>query len=119
MAVDDPKLARLYDYTKWHIGIYLIAAGSMVTIAGSDRISNLLGDVNRTSVIIAIGAMAVSGIAGGVIASSCASANDFYEVWTKRIGPWYLRVMPGWCWALVEHTAFWTSLAALAIAILQ
>ena len=120
MSTDDPRLARLYDYTKFHIGIYLVTAGTMVTIAGSDRLQNFLGDLGHHPVflILAIVAMGVAGVAGGVIASTCASADDFDDVWLKRIGPWYWQIMPGWVWAGVEHTAFWASLIFLTVAVL-
>lgn len=122
---EDPRLERLYDYTKFHIGIYLLAAGAMVTILGSERAHALLGELFSPSLAArailgaAILAMAISGLAGGVIASSCTTAKTFGEVWDRRIGPWrWWPHMLGRNWAALEHKSFWTSLILFVAAAL-
>lgn len=120
MQTEDFQLARLYDYTKFHIGIYLLAAGAMITISASQELSVFVGGLIKSPVLLlfAIGAMAVAGAAGGVIASSCASAASFDEVWNQPIGPWYFQIMPGWAWATIEHAAFWLSALLFTLAAL-
>ncbi|HMG46042.1 MAG TPA: hypothetical protein VK614_01085 [Allosphingosinicella sp.] len=120
MSTKDPRLERLYDYTKFHIGVYLLAAGAMGTIAGSRELRAFLGGLIHDPIWLAfpIAAMGVAGFAGGLIASTCATAATLDDVWVKRIGPWSFPVMSGRLWARVEHAAFWLSLASFAAAVL-
>lgn len=120
MTVSDPRLERLYDYTKFHIGIYIVAAGTMVTIAGSTELSDFLDGLIKHAVLLfgAIIAMGVAGAAGGVIISSSAIAATFDEVWQQPIGPWGRKLMAGRRWATVEHAAFWASLLLFTAAAL-
>lgn len=32
--MEDKRLERLYDYTKWHLGIYLSVAGALTAATG-------------------------------------------------------------------------------------
>lgn len=120
MPTEDPQLARLYDYTKFHIGIYLLAAGAMVTIAGSETPSSFVEGVAEHPWLLmaAILAMAVAGLAGGVIASTCATAEKLSDVWDECIGPWNRGWMPGSFWARLEHSTFWLSAGLLTAAAL-
>jgi len=120
MPDSDPRLERLYDYTKFHIGIYLLAAGAMVTIAGSAELRSFFSSLMQNRLLLwgAIGAMGIAGAAGGVIASTCAISGTLEEVWDSRIGPWRLRIMPGRRWAALEHTAFWASAGLFTLALL-
>jgi hypothetical protein len=109
---EDHRLARLYDYTKFHIGVYLASAGAMVTIAGSrdgaEFFKNLIESQNL--LYASIIAMVVAGISGGVIASSCTMAHSFDQLWHAKTGPSLLRpLMTGERWAQLEHAAFWVS----------
>jgi hypothetical protein len=120
MTKADPRLERLYDYTKFHIGVYILAASTMVAIAGSADSSDFIKDLvkHRSLLMWAIAMIGIAGGAGGVIVSSCAIAGTFDEVWNQRIGPWRLRIMSGWRWAIVEHGAFWLSAVLVAAAAL-
>lgn len=120
MITPDPRIERLYDYTKFHIGIYIVAAGAMVTIAGSTEFSDFLDGLIKHSVLLvgAIIMMGIAGAAGGVIISSSAIAATFDEIWKQPIGPWGFKVMAGRRWATVEHAAFWASLLLFTAAAL-
>lgn len=91
MPTDEQRLQRLYDYTKFHIGIYLLVAGALVTILGSQKAEVIVGGLTDEPAWLwaAVGAMAFAGMCGGVIASFCASAASFKEVWDDKTGPWY------------------------------
>lgn len=121
MPTEDPQLARLYDYTKFHIGIYLLAAGAMVTIAGSATQSSFFEEIAKHPwlLVAAIFAMAVAGLAGGIIASTCATAEKLSDVWDECIGPWNRRWMRGSAWARLEHSAFWLSAGLFTAAALM
>lgn len=120
MQSDDPRLERLYDYTKFHIGIYIVAASTMITVAGTKDTSSFLSALIKhpSMLLAAIAAMALAGAAGGIIISTCAIAATLDEVWERRIGPWGLRLMRGSSWAMLEHLAFWASVVLFAAAVL-
>ncbi|MEO0700354.1 MAG: hypothetical protein AAFY81_11660, partial [Pseudomonadota bacterium] len=64
------------------------------------------------------GSLLVAGAAGAVIGTSCTKALRFRDVWTKWIGPYGLPILPGKCWADVEHGAFWLSMFCLIALVL-
>jgi hypothetical protein len=107
------KLELLYDYTKFHIGLYLILASAYITLATSKiGRKDILPILQPALVWIAVGFFMVAGIAGGVVASGVSqsrsnSAEDFLR---EKIGPWSTTLFPGRVWVYVEHTAFWLGL---------
>lgn len=120
MPKTDPRLERLYDYTKFHIGIYITAAGVMLTIASSDQMREALGlSGYPVPFLMAILAMALAGMCGGIIATNCITSSSFDEVWERRIGPWDRKLLTGRYWARAEHGAFWLSAILIASAVLH
>jgi hypothetical protein len=119
--VEDRRLERLYDYTKFHIGIYLSAGGVIVTLLGSDKaawlISCLVG--NRNLLWASLIFVLLAGIAGGVIASSLASSENFTDFWEKPQGPLCFGWFRGQYWTWVEHLAFWISIGCFAFSLLS
>jgi hypothetical protein len=116
----DHRLERLYDYTKFHIGIYITAGTSMVAILSAGRQSSFLTALIKQPALLAcaFALMVIAGVCGGVIVSKCSTAETFSEVWDNPIGPWGLQLWPGSRWATVEHLSFWISLLLVAIAAL-
>src|SRR5262249_11047240 len=111
-AADLKSLELLFDYTKFHIGVYLTLAAAYVAVATVKVGEKLLVEVNRTCLWIAVIAIAIAGLAGGVIASSitqceCMSAAKFLE---QDIGPWSLRFWSAKTWTYIEHTSFWVGI---------
>jgi hypothetical protein len=107
------KLEILYDYTKFHIGLYLILTSAYITLATSKiGRKDALPILQPALVWIAVAFFMVAGIAGGVVASSVSqsrsnSAEDFLN---EKIGPWSTALFPARIWVYVEHTAFWLGL---------
>jgi hypothetical protein len=120
MSREDHRLERLYDYTKFHIGIYITAGTSIVAILGAGRQSSFLRALIKQPGLVAVALvlMMIAGACGGVIVSKCVTVDTFADVWRKKIGPWGSRLAPGSAWATVEHLAFWISLLLLAVATL-
>jgi len=111
-AADLKSLEMLFEYTKFHIGLYLTLAAAYIAVATVKVGEQLLVDVDRTYLRFAVGAIAVAGVAGGVIASSitqceCASATAFLK---QDIGPWSLRFWSAKTWTSIEHTSFWVGI---------
>lgn len=138
-SVDDKRIDRLLDYTKFHIGIYLSIGGGIVALLGSSGESafvlGLIG--NRWVVGFSLLCIAAAGLAGGIIASSCADAKSFDAFWNHPITPCDIRLpkslvgrlpkslaarlpqsLTGRQWAYVEHVSFWVGLITISGAIL-
>ena len=115
------SLEMLYDYTKFHIGVYLTLTASYITVA-TVKVSEQAGakvqflPANQYLMAIAVLAFLLAGFAGGVIVSSITqhvggSSNDFLET---EIGPWNAKCIHalGRTWTYIEHTSFWVGLLA-------
>ena len=69
---DDDRLERLFNYTKFHIGIYLSIGGGIAAVFGSSEHFTKLQDIigSPTARFVGLVCMAIAGFAGGIIASS-------------------------------------------------
>ena len=124
---DDKRLDRLLDYTKFHIGIYISAGGGLVALLASAataqspdaQLTFLKGLVVKPwALALACLLMGVAGASGGVIASCCTQCQTFDELWIRKQGPHTRKWLPGKFWALLEHSAFWSSFLLAAYSVL-
>jgi hypothetical protein len=119
---EDKRLERLYDYTKFHIGIYLSAAGGIAALLASKDadwiISKFVG--NHTLLYLAFVFLFIAGMCGGMVATSITESLTFDEFWIKDHHPGKLQSLKatGKTWVHREHRFFWLSLLALAAALL-
>ena len=116
---EDKRIERLFDYTKWHIGIYLAFGGGLIGLLGSRDGSDFLSNVIKrpTFMLVALFAMGIAGAAGGVVASATTRCNSFEELWTGRPTLFRRRPFTVETWASVEHYAFWASILMVAASI--
>jgi hypothetical protein len=120
MEPEDKRLDRLLEYTKFHIGIYLSIGGGIVALLGSNEhvyVQQLIG--SPKALLGGLIFMAIAGLAGGIIASSCAQYSGYDEFWLKPQGPYLLKLWIGRTWAFIEHTSFWIGLALIVYAVLR
>lgn len=119
-ATDDKRLERLFDYTKWHIGIYLGVGSGLVGLLGSKDDSVFVRGLIRepTLMLVAVITMAVAGLAGGVVASAATRTNSFEALWDHRQPIYGIKTFSGRIWASIEHTMFWVSIVLFASSIL-
>lgn len=120
---EDKRLERLYDYTKFHIGIYLSAAAGLATLLGSKDtgwiISTLIG--NQYLLYFAFFLMVLAGMCGGIVATSITQCQTFNEFWSEKehapstLKRWRAK---GHSWVAREHGFFWASLIVLTASIL-
>jgi len=109
------QLKLLYDYTKFHIGLYgTLIAGfiGILTFGGKDFSPT---SINALKVVIFL--LLIAAMSGGVVASSVVDVYQNYGMWktetsletfwTTEIGPFKLKWMKAKFWWLIEHTAFW------------
>ncbi len=115
-AGEDKRLERLYDYTKFHIGIYLSAAAGLTGLLGSivnQSNGQFLFDLVGAPPLLALALvfMVLAGACGGVVATSITESETFDDFWTRKQGPAWWRTGPvGATWVAAEHICFWLSL---------
>jgi hypothetical protein len=112
------SLELLYDYTKFHIGVYLTVAGAYLTAAFATVNNKPVLPLNLYFLGPAVLFTMIAGFSGGVIVSSLTQwhsggSEDFLK---SEIGPWdwsQFRFVAS-SWTYVEHTSFWLGLIAAA-----
>lgn len=107
------KLKLLFDYTKFHIGVYLTVAGVFAGfIAANAKDSNsFLFKFDRPWLIAAVAFIAIAGFAGGVLVSSMCHERSLANFWKKKLGPFWFEWWPAEWWTYIEHAAFWVAIA--------
>ena len=104
------QLERLFDYTKFHIGLYTTLGAAYIAFMTSDYGKKFFIP-NPRWVILAVVALLVAGFAGGIIASSCSHYTSFKTLMDNPLRPFKdtkSKLWPtGRTWAGIEHGAFW------------
>jgi hypothetical protein len=119
--MEDRQLERLYDYTKFHIGIYLSAAGALAALIsaaaeGIDKNAYFAKLVGSPSALIASFAlMVLAGIAGAVVATSSIESTTYQGFLSEKQGAYGINLISGKVWVRLEHAFFWLSLVFLGI----
>lgn len=116
---EQKSLELLFDYTKFHIGVYLTLTSAYIA-AYKVRLDGLsIFELNLFFVSLAIICFMIAGLSGGVIVSSITqtterSSQSFLQ---QSIGPWNgpLFHFKALVWTWIEHTAFWLGLICAAI----
>ena len=109
------QLKTLYDYTKFHIGLYGTLLAGFMGVSGFAA-----GHLSRTSLLglkLATFLLLIAAMSGGVVASSIVDVYQNYglwkedagleKFWTTAIGPFNGKWMFAKTWWRIEHTAFW------------
>jgi hypothetical protein len=107
------SLELLFDYTKFHIGVYLTLTATYITLATS-KVGEILPKLNPCAAGFAVICFLIAGIAGGMIGShipecDCASATAFMG---QSLDVWWFVTFPARRWAAIEHNAFWVGIIA-------
>jgi hypothetical protein len=119
--MEDARLNRLFDYTKFHIGLYTTAAGALLAAYASKDLEIFQKTLQLHPVLVEISilSMLAAGLAGGIVASSCTIFESFDRLWSSKVGPFGLKWLTGETWAKIEHTAFWISAGAITWAFIS
>jgi uncharacterized membrane protein len=111
----DEQLKALFDYTKFHIGLYSALVALLLTVIGR-------GVSLMTNLILGLALFSLlgAGIAGGVIGSNayeCASLEEFHGKVIGGFG-WEWPAWRGLRWTKVEHICFWTAVVLAIFGVL-
>jgi len=114
----DEQLKHLFDYTKFHIGMYTTLIAAIIGVFANDDLK-----LAYTGLIpyikVAIVAFLIAGVAGGLVASSIPFFKTFESFSRAKLGPWSFKVVPAiWC-THIEHTAFWIGCLVAAYGLFQ
>lgn len=113
------QIKLLFDYTKFHIGLYTTVTAGYIAVMASDYGRQFFLQPSPCLVWGAVVMFMVAGLAGGIIASSCPHYPRLDSLMAARIAPYTDgKGLTGRTWTYVEHTAFWVGilLAILSVA---
>jgi hypothetical protein len=130
LAANLKSLELLFDYTKFHIGVYLTLASSFITVASLKKGDGYVVALRMPLVWVTILFFMLAGLAGGVVISTitqcygieipsspakCTSTKDLLQ---SYIGPWNWTAvqLTGRTWTYIEHTSFWLGLISAFLA---
>ncbi len=95
--MEDKRLDRLFEYTKFHIGIYLSAASGLVALIGLSAkaeegafIIKLVGSPPALAISFVL--MIIAGMAGGILASSTTEYEHYDDLWLNPQGPFGTQI---------------------------
>jgi hypothetical protein len=108
------QVKLLFDYTKFHIGLYSTLATVVISILVSQRTAKW--PIWPESLTLAVLCLVSAGLAGGVIASSLPHLFGCYDVKNVLIGPIMCEHWPLVFWTYVEHCAFWAAVFFVILA---
>jgi hypothetical protein len=113
------SLDMLFDYTKFHIGLYLTLTASYIAATSIKSEAGFALDIESKLFWPAVVCFMIAGLAGGVIASSItqSSARSSEQFLEERVGPWDWKKIhfKARIWTWLEHTAFWLGLIIAAV----
>jgi hypothetical protein len=118
-AQDSPadleQLKLLFDYTKFHIGLYTTIAAIFGALAAADKAPFKF---NWTLLFCAIIYLCLAGFAGGVIASSIPQFQSYRKFWETPIGPMRWKALKAEYWTYLEHGYFWSAITLAVLSII-
>jgi hypothetical protein len=100
------RIRLLFDYTKFHIGMYATLAAVLVATLGSKFAAEW--EVWEWSIAFGIIFIALAGMAGGIVAATlphvAGNGTNFLRVKTGPVASKWARIKK---WTHVEHILFW------------
>jgi|GEM_PF-1804588 len=104
----DDQLKHLYDYTKFHIGMYTTLIAIIVGVFSTESIQTKYGELEQY-VIFALILYSLAGMCGGLIASSIPAFKKYKDFISSPLFPWDLteRSFTAKTFTHLEHLFFW------------
>lgn len=101
------KLKLLFEYTKFHIGLYTGIATIFTGLIAASNKGEIPFHFNCYLLSAGVFFIAVAGLAGGTLVSSMCHERSLKDFWERKIGPFRWNLMNAEYWTYVEHTSFW------------
>jgi MFS family permease len=108
------QLKLLLEYTKFHIGLYSTIAGVLVAALATKHAETW--KVRRWAIGLAVLAIVLAGLAGGIVAASLVSMTNVADFWNQPIGPYAGEWLTVRGWTYVEHSSFWAAVVLVIVA---
>jgi hypothetical protein len=105
-------LELLFDYTKFHIGVYLTLTASFVALATAEINNQPVVKFCPCLLWLAVFCILVAGMAAGIIASSLTQTEkrNVKDFLAEPTGPCDSQWWSAKIWTRIEHIAFWVGL---------
>ncbi len=109
------RLELLYDYTKFHIGMYVTLISAVFALIGLDFLSNENLHLMKWHLLVGLIGLSLAGVFGSLVASSVpmTNAKSFDLFMAEKVGPWWAKWISVERAVYTEHTCFWLAMAAL------
>jgi hypothetical protein len=114
------QIKRLYDYTKFHIGLYAGLMGGLIALIKLGRTgASFFPHQIICSLKVTLFCFTLAGACGGVIGSTISLSQDTLENDGKdgRIGPFSWKWFSAATWAHLEHWFFWIGIIVSVVAV--
>jgi len=102
----DDQLKQLYDYTKFHIGMYTTLITAIIAVFANDSLKSSYSNF-VPFIGITVFCFIVAGLFGGLVASSIPFYTSFQDFSNSRLGPWKWKWFSSIICTHLEHSAFW------------
>ena len=100
------NLKLLFEYTKFHIGLYATLVGAAITLTQLLKDTPMVrdgGGLLRLGIVFWI----ISAIAGGTIAGNIPDFRTLKDFRCQYFGPLNIPLLKGSGWESLEHVSFW------------
>jgi hypothetical protein len=102
----DDQLKQLFDYTKFHIGMYVTLLAATIGWFAKNPLDPLDSEIIRY-VQASVVCFVVAGMAGGLVASSIPYFTRFEDFKKAKLGPGKFEFIPAIFCTYIEHFFFW------------
>ena len=106
-TIEHEKVKLLFDYTKFHIGLYTTLGTIVVGILNLKFAETEKLKFRPSLLWASVFLIALAGFAGGIVASTLPHCSTMDDFWKKRTGPFCSKLFTGEGWTYLELTAFW------------
>jgi len=110
----DSGLKGLFDYTKFHIGLY---TGLISLSVGLAKFIDRSGQEHLYWLRVTLGLLVLAGMCGGIVGSNAYEHETLKGFEDVKIGLFGWKPLKGKTWAHWEHLLFWLAVLAATVSV--
>ena len=119
----DEQLKHLFEYTKFHVGMYTTLIAAIVALFAGDVMKNSAYITMIPFLGVSVVFFLFAGMCGGLVASSIPFFTSFQEFKAAKLLPWSTRTdlqkgIPSMRCAHWEHFFFWCGCLAAVVGLI-